>query len=740
MNDNIERIFPGFKLLAKDLQDALIEQLQQQSNFQLWNSTNDEISSLGHWFASFFSTETTGNTENHDETFLNGISEEVREEIKFEIYKKQLPKLHNITIVSLSEGELKTLWDNGIFKSDGYRVSEFLLDAREEITTIRNKLIENDDLERIGSIELERLGQAFPLFKALENVPKARACIIKWFRRHDEYFRFLDSEENEEFKAFIATQSLKLNYGTPIDFHINLDEESEISLLKTLSLITQSDFSRLNSLLPEFKQLKKEQQVNLIIVARSNEAYEEWLKPEESNISDAAGFRAGAKLKQNEFNIVNGKILKYLFTNAREELKPIFFIRLENQGINLNIFSEDEKNELISKFSSADQVDLNFKQPELESFRKKLEAPYDDDFGFLFKSKRTLEQLLESNSSKEQLIKDVNNDWGIASNPVNDIYQKAFQYLFGHCKSRLENYTDEMLMAYRVYRFLGIASEHGTLNVGTHFSANFFEVNAMHQDRHVIKSFMEILEALYKPIRPFFLELVNIAQTESNSFMICLRMFMPFIVMAIFLAFGYPAILPFALHAYIEILLFFPSVYLSLFVASQYVEFKNYLYLKFVEVLWGSKYEASIFDPTQKLNALLGPENASLVKQYYILSLENCDSLNKMYSENECNINEKKLIQEVKKGLYDELQQIRSITTRSDIATNIVKDRLGKYESLFAEIYPYLVQSYVYPKENEDKQSLKMQLMMFKERMKLIEEINSRLSELQTNNTQLLAV
>jgi len=739
MNDNFERIFPGFKLLATELQDRLIEQLQQQSNFQLWNRTNDEKSSWWHRFASFFNTETTETTENHDETFLNGITKEVREGIAFEIYKKQLPELHRITIDSLSEDELKTLWDNGIFKSDGYKVSAFLLDAREEIKTIRNKLIKNDALLIICSIELKMFMSVFPRFKRLDD--KVKYLIIDKCRKYNKYFQLLAKKENEKFKKYVSLNFPGVDFAT---------EEGIKKLNNNLTPITDRELVIFKHLLPEFKALNENQQKKLIIAARNGVPnYKKLIKESEDtsgymNHFDTTGMTAALSIVEATTLHISEKnkeeLLKMLFREARQELDHIFVIRLENQGIDLTIFSEEEKKELISKFSSADQVDLNFEQPELKSFRNKLEAHYDDDFGFLFKNNRTLEQLLKLNSSKEQLIKDVNADWGIESNHVNDIYQTSYQYLFANFQLRLNNYGEEMLRAYRVYRFLGIASEHGTLNVGTHFTANIFELNAMHQDRHVIKSFTEILEALYKPIRPFFLELVNIAQTESNSFMICLRMFMPFIVMAIFLAFGYPAILPFALHSYIEILLFFPSVYLSLFVASQYVEFKNYLYLKFVEVLWGSKYEASIFDPTQKLNALLGPENASLVKQYYILSLENCDSLNKMYSENECNINEKKLIQEVKKGLYDELQQIRSITTRSDIATNIVKDRLGKYKSLFTEIYPSLVQSYVHSKENEHKQSLKIQLDIFKKRRKLIEEIDSRLSELQTNNTPLLAV
>jgi hypothetical protein len=76
-----------------------------------------------------------------------------------------------------------------------------------------------------------------------------------------------------------------------------------------------------------------------------------------------------------------------------------------------------------------------------------------------------------------------------------------------------------MMSAHLFYRLFGISSDNiilgFSLETGFPF-INFFDYYLYHTNRKSIDSLMSVWQTLFKPLRPFFYEYVELAESEKN--------------------------------------------------------------------------------------------------------------------------------------------------------------------------------------------------------------------------------
>lgn len=138
-----------------------------------------------------------------------------------------------------------------------------------------------------------------------------------------------------------------------------------------------------------------------------------------------------------------------------------------------------------------------------------------------------------------------------------------------------------------------------------------------------------VLFAFAKPVRPFFMEYVQIAQLEKNPLIFLLRATMPILIMTTCVAFAFSLMVPFAMHAIIEIIMLIPTLYISMVLASYYVDLKNKAFEALIIYWRGSKYEQDAFKTNDRI--LRGFSNdatiAELVCNYYVTCFTDLDAI-----------------------------------------------------------------------------------------------------------------
>ena len=384
--------------------------------------------------------------------------------------------------------------------------------------------------------------------------------------------------------------------------------------------------------------------------------------------------------------------------------KEILILNMQDIDIHWDIMSDTEKDWILNL--SYTQLPLprdwlqsffNDHHPDTLAIHQKLIQHYQASFGFLFRTDSLKflfdveQQIKKLNAEETQayLINLLNQDWGYSHFNIMDSIALVKNYLQDWFKLTLyplKKYMDEMLSAHIFYRFFGISSDHVILgssleNPGLPY-VNVFDYYNYHINRKSIHAAMSVWQALFKPLRPFFHEYVELAQAEKNLIMICIRAFMPFFIMSMVLALGYAAILPLAYHQLIEYIFFIPAFYFSIVIASQYIQLKNYLFLNFVQWYFGSVYATSTFEPSQTLiEGMKSRELAQDIAKYYVSCLEQCDKVERCYQKSSQSLNNQQIINrkqnaQLKSILLDEWNDFRTSAIDPEQVSKIVQYRL----------------------------------------------------------------
>lgn len=300
--------------------------------------------------------------------------------------------------------------------------------------------------------------------------------------------------------------------------------------------------------------------------------------------------------------------------------------------------------------------------PEAQGIKRDVFEHYDAHFGFLFKRTRNLRELLAiihalSFKPKARQIKfiqqEIRSEWPNPSSYTERLFarvEESLGFLLKHPANITQKYVNDIANAHTVYRFLGLSSENMVLGIGFEGVprpyANLLDLYNYHQNRIAIAEGLGILQTLSIPFRLFFSEYADIARVEENPLSICVRAFIPFFVMGVILSCAYTILLPLAAHAFLEYLLFIPTLYLSIAAAGVYIQYKNSMYTAMLEWWYGSLYMAPQFHANQRIQSAFSndEELSTQVAKYYANSLEACDRIEQWYAERHTHLKDEEIL------------------------------------------------------------------------------------------------
>ncbi|NCT56437.1 MAG: hypothetical protein GW760_01815 [Legionella sp.] len=337
--------------------------------------------------------------------------------------------------------------------------------------------------------------------------------------------------------------------------------------------------------------------------------------------------------------------------------------------------------------------------PEAQAIQREIFEYYDGIFGFLFKNRCNLQKLLEMihTLSFKSLQEVIHNQWPDPASCTERFLtgvEDSLGFLLKNPANITQKYANDICNAHMVYRFLGLSSENMVLGLGYEGVpipyVNLLDLYNYHQNRIAIGEALGILQTLGIPFRVFFNEYADIARFEDNPLVICLRAFLPFLVMGVILSFAYTLLLPLAAHAFLEYLLFIPTLYFSIAAAGVYIQYKNSTYTAMLEWWYGSLYMAPQFHANQRIeSAFLNDEALSTqVARYYANSLEACDRIEQYYATclSETGLNDEQMLKRNnnRKLKFDLYMEWYDLHDRQDLGTNripgIVLARLSSDE------------------------------------------------------------
>ena len=181
---------------------------------------------------------------------------------------------------------------------------------------------------------------------------------------------------------------------------------------------------------------------------------------------------------------------------------------------------------------------------------------------------------------------------------------------------------DRIANVHLLFGILGLREPAGWMleNIDIYNYVNFAD------DVNTLKT---VLFAFAKPLRSFFMEYVQITKFEKNPLNFLFRSTIPILIMTCFVAFAFSLMVPFAMHAVIEIIMLIPTLYISMVAASFYVDLKNKAFEALIIYWRGSRYEQDAFKKNDRI--LLGFSNdaniAESVCNYYVECFTDCDAI-----------------------------------------------------------------------------------------------------------------
>lgn len=351
----------------------------------------------------------------------------------------------------------------------------------------------------------------------------------------------------------------------------------------------------------------------------------------------------------------------------------------------------------------------NDQQDFIVKIKQTIADEYQYHIGFLFKNAQSnwqtiISDMYASDTSPQEKIqflqKRLNQDWAY-ENPlwesISYNIETSLNYFLHHPSEAAKKYVDDIANAHAFYRFFGMSSDNVVFGLqyepGSLVAApiaNLLDLYNYHKNRKILAETLNIWQALRIPLNLFFDEYLEIGRFEKNSLNICLRAFIPFLVMAFFLTLGYSLVLPLATHVFLEYLLFIPSLYLSIAAASLYLHIRNETYVQIIDWWYGGYLNSPLFLANERLemafcNEDTSENNVSLadcVAQFYTQKFEECEKVEEAFSKckSHMNSNDLKLYQQysrLKFELYLEWYDIHERTNVPiDKIPKIIHDRL----------------------------------------------------------------
>ncbi len=202
----------------------------------------------------------------------------------------------------------------------------------------------------------------------------------------------------------------------------------------------------------------------------------------------------------------------------------------------------------------------------------------------------------------------------------------GFSYFFSRIMQqkdvkRTQETIDRIANVHLLFGILGLREPAGWMLE----NIDIYNYVALADDVSTLKT---VLFAFAKPLRSFFVEYVQIAKLEKNPLLFLFRATIPILIMTCFVAFAFSLMVPFAMHAIIEIIMLMPTLYTSMLLASSYVDLKNRVFETFIVYSRGSRYEQDTFQTNDRI--LAGFDNDQIVAEsvrcYYVKCFENCDA------------------------------------------------------------------------------------------------------------------
>lgn len=351
----------------------------------------------------------------------------------------------------------------------------------------------------------------------------------------------------------------------------------------------------------------------------------------------------------------------------------------------------------------------------IQAIKEQAHQEYQYHLGFLFRHptpnwQAIIEHMYAPNIATEQKIADLihrlNQDW-VYQKPIwatiSYNIKNSLNYLLQYPIQGAQTYVNDIANAHAFYRFFGMSSDN--IVCGLQFElgertnglpiVNLLDLYNYHKNRKSIKEALNIWQALRIPLNLFLDEYLEIGRFEKNPLKICLRAFIPFVVMAFFLTLGYSLVLPLATHVFLEYLLFMPSLYLSIAGASLYLHIRNEAYTNLMAWYYNGYFNCPLFQANERLKlALNEPSNtqknhstATLVAKYYTQKFEECEQIEAHFSKRKSFMNSTEIAQlvqcsKLKFELYLEWYDIHErVDVPIDQIPQIILNRLKKDRS-----------------------------------------------------------
>lgn|GEM_PF-6252404 len=212
---------------------------------------------------------------------------------------------------------------------------------------------------------------------------------------------------------------------------------------------------------------------------------------------------------------------------------------------------------------------------------------------------------------------------------LSDISANAMSYIWGECnthKKRARGFIDRLAAAHGFIQVTGWSTQNENSLFAIFDLYNYW--------RHIdnLDEYRSVLEGILDPLFPLYYEYRELTQREKNPLKKVYRIVLPMFIAAGFLLATAILIAPFAIHEFAFIVFSIPTIYLGLFIASQYIAIKNNIYHAVRRTWYGGTYATPDFELNGRMAASFG-EHANTIQDFYIDALKACDDIEKCLSE-----------------------------------------------------------------------------------------------------------
>jgi hypothetical protein len=412
---------------------------------------------------------------------------------------------------------------------------------------------------------------------------------------------------------------------------MNLDEQSR----------------KLEELITDFKNLPLEVRAHFFSHEDVQHIFTNWI----NSCTPCTGSETNAQRVEIRQQFRSRLLKKFKTTGAYAKLAPqLIKYKTLKQGIDLDLLTEEEQILFLNQSYISLPLSQNWmndfltdEKPEIITIKKKIQEAYHKKFGFLFKIVNMsicLEMAKEMSNLNEEdqktrLKLKLDEQWPserVSLQNYLDFLTVPLHHLQKSYTSTAQ-VTQEQSQASALARWLGLLSEHPTIRITFPFwfpPSSVVEVIPI--DQTIINNMLPYVEGFnlfYKPVKTFFDEIFDLTKnTKING---VLRLIFAFTVVIAVLILIFNALLPLAAHVFLEYVLFIPAVYLAFVIASQCIQFINYMSSLITLCLYGANLTI--------LRALDQDLDLAVeITKYYDSSIKECLKIQAWLSKNDTHL------------------------------------------------------------------------------------------------------